>query len=170
VRLQGYDYSNPGTYFVTICSWQKECIFGDIFEGGMRLNEFGWIVEREWYRSSIIRREIELDAFVIMPNHVHGIVIINDNRHGNGIVGANGRSPLRMRPKSISSFMAGFKSTVTKQINQIRNTPGRPVWQRNYYERVIRNENELFGIRQYIQNNPRQWDMDQENPVNMQPL
>ena len=92
-------------------------------------------------------------------------MIINDIGQCN--VRANGRSPLRMKPKSISSFIAGYKSAITKNINQSRNTHGIPVWQRNYYERVIRNENELYKIRQYIQNNPMQWDIDNENPVNL---
>jgi putative transposase len=164
IRLKGYDYSQAGAYFVTICSWNKECIFGEITNGEMHLNELGRIVSGEWHRSSEIRKEIELDTFLIMPNHIHGIVVIN--AYTSSYVGANGRSPLQMKPKSISSFVAGFKSSVTKQINQIRNTPGIPVWQRNYYEHIIRNEKELNQIREYIVNNPIQWELDTENPQN----
>lgn len=165
IRLKGYDYSEAGTYFVTVCSWKRDCLFGEISGGVMGLNEYGRIVEDEWRRSSTIRQEINLDEFVIMPNHIHGIVTIYSN--GDRHVGANGRSPLRMKPKSISSFVAGFKSAVTKQINQIRNTPGTPVWQRNYYEHIIRNEKELEKIREYIQNNPLKWGLDENNPVNI---
>ncbi len=167
IRLKDYDYSQPGVYFVTICSWNRECLFGEIVDGEMRLNEYGMILQKEWLKSSEIRKEIELDEFVIMPNHFHGIVCINVTGNIKFPVGANGRSPLRMKPKSLSSFMAGFKSSVTKQINQIRNHPGLPVWQRNYYERVVRNEMELFKIREYIQNNPMQWDIDGDNPKNL---
>lgn len=165
IRLKDYDYSQAGAYFVTICSWNKECILGDIANGEMRLNEYGQVVSGEWQQSSIIRKEIELDTFLVMPNHIHGIVVINACTPFN--VGANGRSPLQMKPKSISSFVAGFKSSVTKQINQIRNTPGTPVWQRNYYEHIIRNENDLEKIRRYIVDNPLKWDMDENNPVNI---
>ena len=99
IRLKDYDYSQAGAYFVTICSWNKKCIFGDIVNGEMHLNEYGQVVSGEWQRSSIIRKEIELDTFLVMPNHIHGIVGINACTPFN--VGANGRSPLQMKPKSI---------------------------------------------------------------------
>ncbi len=89
IRLKGYDYSQAGFYFVTICCYQRQCLFGDIVDGVMQLNQYGEIVEKEWLRSPLIRQEIELDEYVVMPNHFHGIVIINP-------VGANGRSPLQL--------------------------------------------------------------------------
>ncbi|BAU63332.1 hypothetical protein STA3757_06960 [Stanieria sp. NIES-3757] len=169
IRLQGYDYSQAGYYFVTICCYQKQCLFGEVIDGVMQLNQYGEIVEQEWMRSSLIRQEIGLDRYIVMPNHFHGIVIINP-------VGVNGRSPLpkssnrsiipSMKPKSLSSLMAGFKSSVTKQINLIRNAPGTPVWQRNYYEHIIRNEESLNKIREYIINNPWSWQLDQLHPNN----
>ena len=162
--MKGYDYSKAGAYFVTICTWNKECIFGEIDDEKMKLNEYGKTVFEEWHRSSKIRREIGMDAFVIMPNHIHGIVIIHDTIIEQHNMGANGRSPLRMKSKSISSFIAGFKSAVAKRINQMRNTPATPVWQRNYYEHVIRNEKELNAIREYIVYNPLRWNEDTENP------
>jgi putative transposase len=96
IRLPGYDYSQPGAYFVTICAYQRQCIFGDVIDGQMRLNQYGAIVADEWQKSSIIRREIELDAWVVMPNHFHGIVIIENNvrANGNEYVGANGDAKL----------------------------------------------------------------------------
>lgn len=171
IRLSGYDYAQPGAYFVTMCTYQRECLFGEITDGGMRLNEYGQIVYDAWHRSEAIRREIELDAFVVMPNHIHGIIITRD-------VGTDGirppdrvhsRAPLpptkyQRKPRSLGSFIAGFKSATTKYINAIRDTPGLPVWQRNYYERVTRDEEELTCIRQYIADNPMQWEMDLENP------
>lgn len=125
IRLLGYDYSQGGSYSVAICADRRECVFGDIVDGQMRLNQYGEIIADEWQKSSVIRREIKLDAWVVMPNHFHGIVIITDNS-----VGANGRSPLhggshqQMKPKSLSSLMAGFKSITTKKINILRDAPG----------------------------------------------
>ena len=122
----------------------------------------------EWIRTAAIRREIELDEWVVMPNHLHGIIVIADN------VGAHGRAPLpddapcdvptstvfTRPPKSLGSLIAGFKSAVTKRINELRKTPGAPVWQRNYYEHIVRDENELNQIRQYIMDNPAKWETD----------
>ena len=165
IRLEEYDYGQPGAYFVTLCAHQRECLFGEIQEGKVVLSEMGRIVEREWTVSANIRREIDLDTFIIMPNHMHGIVTIRDHHP----VGATGRSPLHSRqhtllPKTLGSFIAGFKSSATKRINGLRGTPGRPVWQRNYYEHVIRNEIDLEEIREYIQNNPLKWLEDENHP------
>lgn len=178
IRLKGYDYSQSGFYFVTICCYQRQCLFGDIVDGVMRLNRYGEIVNKEWMRSSEIRQEIALDKYVVMPNHFHGILIITQNNISinSKIVGANEHSPPlqplnqsiipSMKPKSLSSLMAGFKSSVTKQINLIRNAPGTPIWQRNYYEHIIRNEESLNKIREYIVNNPLSWQNDQLHPNN----
>ena len=168
LRLRGYDYSSVGAYFVTIVTWQREMLFGDVVDGEMVLNEMGQIVRNEWECTPIIRREVELGAYVVMPNHLHGIVIINDS--GNiSTVGATGRSPLRPRgpkPKSLGAIIAGFKSSVTKRINTLHNSPGVPVWQRNYHDRIIRNEREMSRIWDYIESNPARWDDDDENPRN----
>ena len=164
IRLKDYDYSQSGAYFITISTYNKECLFGEIVDSQTHLNKFGWVISEEWLRSIKLRQEIELDEFVIMPNHIHGIVIIIESN-----VGATGRSPLLKgpKPKSIGAFVAGFKSAVTKRINSIRGTPGMPVWQRNYYEHIIRNERDLDEIRQYIINNPLKWELDTENPKNI---
>ena len=161
VRLPGYNYAQAGAYFVTFVTHQRQCLFGEIVDGEMLVGSHGDTVMEEWLRSAEVRREIELDAFVLMPNHVHGIVIIRD-------VGAHGRAPLpptsHRPPRSLGSFVAGFKSAITKRINLLRETPGRPVWQRNYYERVIRDDAELNRMRQYIADNPACWEEDVENP------
>jgi len=164
IRLKGYDYSQPGGYYVTVVTYNRECLFGEIVDGKMILNELGRIVYDEWIKTAEIRDEIELDEFIIMPNHIHGIIFIVDNRRGNRRVGAHGCAPLRRQPKSIGSIMAGFKSAVTKRLNKFRKTPGTPVWQRNYWEHIIRAENDLNKIREYIINNPLQWELDDENP------
>jgi REP element-mobilizing transposase RayT len=174
LRLPGVAYASPGAYFVTICAFQRHCLFGQVVDGVVNLNRFGRLVETEWLRSPDIRREIELDAFVVMPNHLHGIVwIVGTDQTA---AGARGPSPLPTSnissgqpvrgpsPKSLGAFVAGFKSTVTKQINQLRVTPGQPVWQRNYWERVVRDERALHAIRRYIQNNPIRWVEDDLHP------
>ncbi|MCK4693454.1 MAG: hypothetical protein KAT23_07475 [Anaerolineales bacterium] len=162
IRLQNYDYSQPGAYFVTICTYRRKCLFGYVEKGTMHLTNFGEIARQEWLRSEEIRSEIRLDLFVVMPNHLHCIVVIT---HSDGIVGAHGRAPLRRSPRSLGSFIAGFKSVVTRRISQTRGTSGSPVWQRNYYEHVIRSEDELQQIREYILNNPARWFEDPDNPI-----
>jgi len=169
IRLPAYDYTQPGAYFLTVVTHQRQCLFGEVVDGQVLVSAYGEAVRQEWLRSTQIRREIQLDAFVVMPNHIHGIVIIGGQTvgaHGRAPPGRAppGRAPLHRSPLSLGSFVAGFKSAVTKRINEIRATPGLPVWQHNYYERVIRNEEELRQIRQYIIDNPAQWDDDLENP------
>jgi len=165
MRLRDYDYAQNGMYFFTICTHDRQLLFGDITNAEMNLNELGQIVRDEWYKSTSIRHELELDAFVIMPNHVHGIIVLK----GPNVVGATGRSPSRCGPckRSIGAFIAGFKSAVTKRINALRGTPKISIWQRNYYEHVVRNEESLNRIREYILNNPMQWDSDPENPASL---
>ena len=171
IRLKGYDYSSPGAYFITLRTYQRQCLFGQIVDGEMQLNPFGQIVADEWIRSVEIRQEIDFDAWVIMPNHIHGIVVINAINDPNINVGAQRecqRSGIAYRrPKSLSSFVAGFKCAATKAINIRRNAAGTPVWQRNYYDRIIRNEPSLQRIRHYIQNiqnNPLTWQDDPLHP------
>jgi REP element-mobilizing transposase RayT len=169
IRLPGYDYSQAGAYFVTLVTWQRESLFGEVVNGEMILNDVGKIVQEEWLRSEQIRDELRLDVYVVMPNHFHGIVILN------GDVGATGRSPLHddvprgPAPKSLGALIAGFKSSVSKRINILRETSGIPVWQRNYYEHVIRNEHEFRKIWNYIEANPANWQDDSENPINLNP-
>ena len=124
IRLQDYDYALAGAYFITIVTKDRKCLFGDIADGEIRLNDCGQTVQDEWEKSAKIRKEIELDAFVVMPNHVHAIIIITD---GSGR--ATGRSPLQSGPakRSLGAFVGGFKSVVTKRINESRGSPGTPV-------------------------------------------
>lgn len=175
IRLQGYDYTQPGAYFVTLVTYQRNVLFGEIIDGEVKLNRKGEIVQEEWFASVNNRKEIRLcpEEFVVMPNHVHGIVwIAYDGARAvgvDGLVGADGRPPLRqppttrMKPRSLGSFIAGFKSSVTKRIRDELNETG--IWQRNYYDRIIRNEKELNAIRRYIESNPLNWAEDDENPL-----
>lgn len=178
IRLQGYDYSQNGAYFITLCTHNRECLFGQIQNGQMILNEYGKMVEQCWNNLSNHYDNIELDAYVIMPNHFHGIILITDNVDNVDNVraihvGAIHELTLRKSPIQSSQqrrkmllpkIIGRFKMNAAKQINQIRNTPGIPVWQRNYYEHIIRNEESLNNIRNYIVNNPSKWYDVEYNP------
>jgi putative transposase len=172
--MQGHDYSLAGAYFITLVTFQRDMLFGEIQNAEMKLNRRGEIVKQDWFASAEIRNEIRLypEEFVVMPNHIHGIVWIVEN--DNVDVGADGirpiraqglaplrQSPLHRKPRSLSSFVAGFKSSVTKRIRIELKETG--VWQRNYHDRIIRNERELDAIRKYIETNPSNWDKDDEN-------
>ena len=169
IRLRDFDYSQAGAYFVTVCTQERRCRFGDVVDGDMRLNEAGRIVEQCWLAIPSHFPDVILDAFVVMPNHVHGIVAIVD-----GTVRAKNcsplqdnimtiRKPLRSPSKTIGSIVRGFKVGVTKWFRE--NGAIDEVWQRNYYEHVIRRDESLNRIREYIQNIPMQWAYDRENPV-----
>ena len=171
VRVKGYDYTQAGAYFITLCLEGRQCLFGDIIDEGMKLNVLGEIVEAEWVRTATVRPDVELDAFVVMPNHVHGIIVLtNDTRDEEG----RGRATHRVAPTnasrlqgpatgSIGAIIGQFKSLTAKSINRQRCTPGAPIWQQNYYERVIRNERELEAAREYVVYNPSRWLLDEEN-------
>jgi REP element-mobilizing transposase RayT len=190
LRLKNYDYRTSGAYFVTICTLDRRCLFGEITDGAMHMTSPGQVAEREWFRSAEMRREVVLDEFVVMPNHVHGIVFLVGVDEGS-LHGAEGvhRTPLRVdaestlppgaridpegvhrtplrRPmsRSLGVMINGYKAAVTREIRRLSGNPDAVVWQRNYYEHVIRNEHDLDSIREYIRNNPAQWTLDRENP------
>ena len=171
IRLKGYDYSRPGAYFVTICTHNKECLFGSVMGENMVLSDFGRMVEVEWLKTAEIRKNVILDVRVIMPNHFHGIVLITEKDSGKArLATTHGNVQTKMefgKPQSgsLSAIVGSFKSSVAKQINLMRNTLGKEVWQRNYYERIIRNPEELQHIREYIIHNPLKWHLDRDNPV-----
>jgi putative transposase len=157
IRLQGYDYSEVGGYFITVCTYNRDCMFGSITDDKMSLNNYGKIVEPCWQEIPTHFPHAVLDSFVIMPNHVHGIIIIANH------VGANNYSPLladnfHSPSKTIGSIVRGFKIGVTKWFRN--NTEFYNIWQRNYHERIIRNESDLNKIREYIIANPLNWKTD----------
>ncbi len=182
IRLPDFDYTQARAYFVTICTAQKQCLLGKVVNGDVVLSDFGRVVHEEWENTAILRPDVELDMFVVMPNHVHGIIIIHDV----GNVGAQRcvaslwdaapqqTAPLQntthdtisrnVVPGSLGAIVRSFKSAVTKRINEARQTAGEPFWQRNFYDRIIRHEQELNRIRAYILNNPPKWAEDTENP------
>jgi REP element-mobilizing transposase RayT len=168
-------------------------MFGEIVGEEMRLNKLGEIVQEEWFRTAEIREDVELDSFVVMPNHIHGIIVLIESGRGTlrrAFVGANCNSPQEKHPnnssnngayintplqktkfcspsKTIGAIIRGFKSAATKRINELRSTPGIPVWQRGYYEHIIRDDKDLDNVREYIANNPVKWLFEKEIPDNL---
>ena len=149
LRLKEYDYSRGGAYFITICTYNRECVLGNVADEEMILNQSGNIVLACW--NSLLERydNIELDKFVVMPNHVHGIIKIIDHVgaiHELPLQTANTNQKTKRRRMLIPKVVGYFKMNSSKQINTIRNSTGIPVWQRNYYEHIIRNEDKLFRL------------------------
>ncbi len=159
IRLKGYDYKQSGAYFVTICTQNRVCLFGTIQDERMHLNTAGRVVSGSWAWLANQYDYVELDEYVVMPNHIHGILIIMDG----DCRGGSRTAPTRGARKPLGRLLGAFKTVSTKRINQIRKTLGTTLWQRNYFEHIIRNETSLERIREYIANNPAQWEMDREN-------
>lgn len=144
LRLPQYDYASPGTYFVTVVSYERQFLFGDVVDQKMIVNENGWVVETCWLDLPNHYPNIRLGTFIVMPNHLHGIIEITSD-HGRGL----------------SEIVRGLKSYSSMKINQLRETPGIPVWQRSYHEHIVRNEEELEQIQRYIEDNPKYWEEDE---------
>ncbi|MDO3379741.1 transposase [Geoalkalibacter halelectricus] len=223
IWLRDFDYAGTGGYFVTVCTWRREYLFGDVVDGDMRLNDVGMVVRDQWLRTPQIRTNVALDEFVVMPNHFHAIMwiidpvgarravpLVNHPKRFNGqrppvgarravpafdhavvcpniasqnqgTVSQNQGTVLRSqgtarraptvekfgRPVagSLATIVRSFKSAATKRINTLRGNPGSPVWQRNYYEHVIRGDRDLYAARQYITDNPTKWELDINHPT-----
>jgi REP element-mobilizing transposase RayT len=157
IRLQGYDYSQDGLYYVTICVQNKVCLFGEVKDGEMILNEAGRMVDDEWQYLRIKYPHIKLHEYVIMPNHFHGIVEITDNVGAGSARPENGQFNIgRANPApTIGNIIGYFKYQTTKKLNLSFR-----LWQRNYYEHIIRNEQAYENIAGYILNNPYNWKND----------
>jgi len=199
IRLQHHDYSQAAAYFVTICVHARQCLFGEVVNGEMVLNDLGKIVEECWDDIAQHCDNVELDTFIIMPNHVHGIIVFtntvgagsprpdaklksNDKGAETADKGAETAdkgaetadkgaetadmgaetAPLRKR-RTLGNVVAYFKYQSTKRLNLHRHTPSFAVWQRNYYEHIVRDDADLNRIRQYIQRNPARWAEDENN-------
>jgi len=181
IRLGGYDYSLSGYYFATICTQDRECILGNIVNGKMKINNIGKMVDKFWLKLPKRFDNIELNEYQIMPNHLHGIIRIvgaplvgaRPNRAGikpasrAGIKPAS-RAGIKPAPTALGDIIGAFKSLTTYEyIRNVKNNRwpsfNKRVWQRNYYERIIRNEKSLNKIRQYITLNPTMWDRDRNN-------
>jgi REP-associated tyrosine transposase len=148
MRLAGYDYSQAGAYFVTICTHDRIPLFGEVIDDAVRLSPNGIVVMATRGGLSVHYPNLDLDAFIVMPNHIHGIIVLADvssARHG------------------LPEIVRGFKTFSARSINELRRTRGTPLWQRGYYEHVIRIEKALNRVRSYIAENPRRWADDPEN-------
>ena len=177
IRLPNYDYSQAGAYYITIVTWQRECLFGSVVDEEMGLSKFGLVAKQQWEKLPKRFPNIELGVYVIMPNHMHGIIIITDGRGTAGqftvlILPIPRRAPTReqfQRPVkgSIPTIIRSYKSAVSYRINLMRGTQDSPIWQRNYYEHIIRNEKDLQNKTDYIKANPMLWAQDEENPANI---
>ncbi len=195
LRLQEYDYSQPGIYFVTICTEGKECLFGRVEDDKVHLNAFGEMVRKWWLEAEKKFRTIKLDGFIVMPSHIHALIQIlpaeaRPGPDGAQTVGADAHvrphdasavvgADLRVRPRpspdqgacpSLPRIVQWFKTMSTNEY--IRNVKEshwpqfkNRLWQRNYYEHVVRNEQDLHEIREYIVYNASKWESDQENPT-----
>jgi putative transposase len=166
IRLKDYDYAQPGGYFVTIVTQSRKCLFGEIVEAEMRLSDAGRIIQTAWNDLPNHYANFEVDTFVVMPNHIHGIINLVDLPVGAGFKPAPTNAGTR---HSLSEMVRAFKTFSARRINNSRNTSGTSVWQRNYFEHVIRSEESLHRIRQYIIDNPAQWEFDRENPIATNP-
>ena len=149
IRLKGYNYSSEGFYFITICTEGRRCLFGTIINGKMVLNDYGKIVDNEWQNTIKIRNgDVVLHEYVIMPNHIHAIIQIH--RGVSHTPNEISHTPFQSSSKTLGAIIRGFKGAVSKQI-------GKSIWQRNYYESIINDEQAFENISKYIRNNPAKW-------------
>ena len=168
IRLTGYNYASPGAYLVTICAADRKCLFGDIVADAMRPNACGSVVVACWNEIPNHFPDVRLDEFALMPNHMHGILIIEACDKPDAPTHAAGSTSQRFgapTAQSLPTIVRSFKAAVTKRVRELAGKPDLEIWQRNYYEHVIRNEESLNEIRRYIQENSLRWALDKENPA-----
>ena len=169
-RLYGWDYASKGCYFITMVTANRVEWFGEVREGEMVLNEMGQMVQDEFFNSFEMRKELYLGAFVLMPDHLHALVFLDAESDNSGE--SDGTPKLSRKPKSISSFVAGFKSAAIRRIDDwidenhltmSKFNRRNPLWQSNYHDRIVRNPSEYDSIVNYIDLNPKNWDTDPSN-------
>jgi putative transposase len=163
LRLPGFDYSTPGAYFVTVCTAGRRCVLGEVKDDAVAASEVGKAVALSWQEIRSHYAGVETDVFVVMPNHMHGILWLT----GEPAVEAGSARPDvadRASPPTLGRILGFFKYHSTARANELRGTPGAPLWQRSYFDHVIRTEVSLQRIREYIHGNPLRWELDRENP------
>ncbi len=165
LRLSGYDYSQNGVYFVTICTHRKASLFGSVRGGVMTLNTVGRIVDEEWRKTASLRSNVQLDAFAVMPNHLHGIIVIHGEDELRNQLSASAESGTEQNGKflqagSLGAIIGRFKGSVTKRVHGFANCRHQTIWQRNYYDHIVRTEKSLQAIREYVAMNPAYWEQD----------
>jgi len=165
IRLKGYDYTLPGAYFVTVCTHERACLFGAVADGEMQLNDAGRMAQGAWNELSVRFPDVRLDTFVVMPNHVHGVIIVGAQfiAPSDGFVTTTIDQGAINRAPTLGEIVRTFKAVSTRAIRHTANSDF--AWQRNYYEHVIRDDESLNRIRQYIFDNPGRWAFDRENPT-----
>jgi putative transposase len=147
-RLPGFDYARAGVYFVSTCTHRRQCVLGRVVDGDVYLSKVGRIVEEEWLLTAERRPYVTLDSYVIMPNQVHGLIVIKERLRD---------EPAGCRHHSLSSIVGAFKAAASRRIGALQCQRGRILWQRSYHERIVRNYQELDRIRAYIVTNPARW-------------
>jgi putative transposase len=160
IRLKDYNYSQSGAYFVTIATSEKTFLFGDIQGDRMLLNSIGEIACECWKQISFHFNDVITDVFVVMPNHIHSIIFID---YEGSACRAPTESPILTNRSFLGIIIRSYKSAVTNQVHKVNKMQGITIWQRNYYEHVVRNDNDLNQIRQYILDNPVNWALDSDN-------
>ncbi|MGO9619886.1 MAG: transposase [Desulfobaccales bacterium] len=158
IRLQGFNYAQEGAYFITICTHNRLCLLGEVIDQEMRLNALGRAIASEWLQTAKLRSYVRLDYYGIMPNHFHAIFFLQNHEWATQRVApTQENSPSGPAPCSVGAIVGQFKSQATKRINSSGRISIEHLWQRNYYEHVVRDEDDLNRIRQYIEDNPASW-------------
>ncbi len=157
VRLKGYDYTQPGAYFITVVTRDRESWFGDVISGEMRLNNKGQLIKGAWEWIPTRYLYVKLDTYILMPNHLHGIIVITEEDAAHAKTSSSSSKPL-------GRLIGAFKTLSTKRFNLLEGTPGQLLWQRGFYDHVIRNDRERERVREYIVQDPKRWESDLENP------
>lgn len=163
IRLKEFDYRSVGAYFITIVTANRDLLFGEVVDSTMVLSDAGRLVKTRWIKQTVYDPSIVLDVYVIMPNHIHGIIFIlepPDNTNEGYMPPEHGTLP-----GSVGAMIQSFKSVTSRMLNDHKCQPGSIIWQRNYHEHIIRDESELESLRDYVLNNPLQWSLDEENPA-----
>jgi putative transposase len=159
IRLRGYDYSQPGRYFITACTYERTCIFGEIKYGSLNPTPAGNIVRECWYELPAHYAGLHLDEFVVMPNHIHGIFVFAEP------VGTTLKSGVGVsHSRTVFEIVRAFKTFSARRINEVTGATGKPIWQRGYHEHIVRTDKAFDAIRRYIRDNPGEWEKDPENP------
>lgn len=170
IRLKDYDYSEQGAYFVTLCVQERVCLFGEVIGSDMVLNPEGRQVAEIWRELPARFPQVALDEYIVMPNHFHGIILI-DEPVGALIAAPGFKTSVKKGAASgaptLGAIIRAFKSLSAIGVNRFLDRQGQPLWQRNYFERVLRGQAELDVARRYILENPLKWQSDRDNPLNM---
>lgn len=180
IRLRGYDYTRDGVYFITICTHGKDCVFGEIADGEMRLREWGRVVQIEWRRTATVRPNASLGAFVVMPDHIHGLLVLaraepkpapESPRPRTGDPSGRPATAPVLQPTgpaagSLGAIIGQYKSAVTKRIRTLSDAQAGPLWQRGYHDHIVRGDEALQRIREYVETNPKRWELDSRHPGN----